>query len=111
QQQRDLRHPDDQACLQLQQDRPRVGCRSGAAAHRAAGDLAAAPAVSRREGGTVMTALNGPAIARAPHLGGTRALVRRRTAVVLKYLSLVLASAVVLVPLAAVLLTSLRTSE
>lgn len=58
-----------------------------------------------------MTALDAPAMARAPRSPRRAAPVRGRVAVFLKYLSLVLASAVVLVPLAAVLLTSLRTSR
>lgn len=58
-----------------------------------------------------MTALDAPAVARAPRSPGGAAPMRGRVAVFLKYLSLVLASAVVLVPLAAVLLTSLRTSK
>ncbi|MFG1808142.1 carbohydrate ABC transporter permease [Streptomyces sp. NPDC049040] len=58
-----------------------------------------------------MTVLTGPAIVRAPRSGGRSTPVRNRVAVLLKYLSLVLACAVVLVPLAAVLLTSLRTGK
>ncbi|UIR22773.1 carbohydrate ABC transporter permease [Streptomyces spinosirectus] len=50
-------------------------------------------------------------MARAPRSRGRSTLLRSRVAVALKYLSLVLAGAVVLVPLAAVLLTSLRTSS
>ncbi|SFE53902.1 carbohydrate ABC transporter membrane protein 2, CUT1 family [Actinacidiphila alni] len=59
-----------------------------------------------------MTALTGPAAVKAPRprSGGTRSL-RGATAVFLKYLSLVLASAVVLIPLLAILLTSLRTAK
>lgn len=58
-----------------------------------------------------MTVLDGPAAtARAPRSRGRSTPLRSRLAVFTKYLSLVLASAVVLVPLAAVLLTSLRTS-
>ena len=58
-----------------------------------------------------MTVSSSPAVARAPRPRGRTAPVRGRVAVFLKYLSLVLASAVVLVPLGAVLLTSLRTSD
>jgi multiple sugar transport system permease protein len=58
-----------------------------------------------------MTVLDGPAMARAPHSRGAAAPLRGRVAVFLKYLSLVAASGVVLVPLVAVLLTSLRTDR
>ncbi|WNI18024.1 carbohydrate ABC transporter permease [Actinacidiphila sp. ITFR-21] len=58
-----------------------------------------------------MTVLSGPAIERYPRPRGRSTPLRSRVAVFLKYLSLVLAGAVVLVPLAAVLLTSLRTGE
>lgn len=58
-----------------------------------------------------MTVLDGAAMARAPRSRGRSTPIRSRVAVALKYLSLVLAGAVVLVPLAAVLLTSLRTSS
>ncbi|MEU8648266.1 carbohydrate ABC transporter permease [Streptomyces sp. NPDC048674] len=53
-----------------------------------------------------MTAVTGPVAGRRT----AKPPLRSRVAVFLKYLSLVLASAVVLVPLAAVLLTSLRSS-
>ncbi|SEN80033.1 carbohydrate ABC transporter permease [Actinacidiphila rubida] len=58
-----------------------------------------------------MTVLGSPAATRAPRSRGRSMPARGRAAVVLKYLSLVLASAVVVVPLAAILLTSLRTSR
>ncbi|WP_433887538.1 carbohydrate ABC transporter permease [Streptomyces sp. CA-111067] len=61
-----------------------------------------------------MTALTGPGALRAPRphpRRGRGMSPRTATAVFLKYLSLVLASAVVVIPLVAILLTSLRTSK
>ncbi|MEU6407033.1 carbohydrate ABC transporter permease [Streptomyces sp. NPDC046985] len=58
-----------------------------------------------------MSVLSGPAATRSSRARRRPRPARARTAVFLKYLSLVLASAVVVTPLVAVLLTSLRTSR